>query len=294
MLILLIIFLNIQSPYFLTSGNITNILGQVTEIGIIAIPMTYVIISGNMDLSAGSIMGLAAVSLGMFHVVMGVNIWISVLLALLVGAVCGAINGYLIAKYRIEAIVVTIGTMVMLRGVVQVLTEGRPVSGYPEAFTYLGQGRILGIPVSFIIFIFLFLVAYYIMKQTRIGKYIYALGNNEEAVHYSGISVFKVRLITLITSGVFSALAGILLVSRLTSVESTTGEGIELSVITAVLIGGTHIFGGRGSLIGTIIGVMIIGTLTNGLNLIGVSSLLQMVVLGILILIAVGVQKTEK
>lgn len=291
LLIFLLIFFSSQSPYFLTQTNLFNILTQVTEIGLIAIPMTFVIISGAMDLSVGSIMGLAAVTLGLSFSVLGFDIWLCVLMALLVGLLCGALNGTLIAKFKMQAIVVTIGTMVMLRGLVFVLTEGRPISGYPDTFYFLGQGKLLGIPVNTIFLIVMFGLAYIIMSKTRIGRYTYALGNNEEAVRYSGINVTKIRFSIFVMSGFFSALAGIFLVSRLASAEANTGQGIELSVITAVLIGGTHIFGGRGSLIGTVIGVLIIGVLRNGLNLMGVSTLFQMVILGVLILLAVGRQK---
>ncbi|MCM3715302.1 ABC transporter permease [Halalkalibacter oceani] len=292
LLVGLSLFFRLQSPYFLTQGNIFNILSQIVEIGLIAIPMTYVIISGNMDLSVGSIMGLAAVALGMFHTMAGLDIWLSVILALIVGILCGALNGLLIAKFKMQAIVVTIGTMVMLRGFIYVLTEGRPISGYPPEFYFLGQGQLGGLPFNTIVLVIAFVLAYYLIRQTRFGRYTYALGNNEEAVHFSGINEVRTRFIILVCNGFFAALAGVFLVSRLATAEATTGSGIELSVITAVLIGGTHIFGGRGSLVGTMIGVVIIGVLNNGLNLMGVSSLFQMVILGLFILIAVSRQKS--
>ncbi|UOQ86996.1 ABC transporter permease [Gracilibacillus salinarum] len=292
LLFVLCAFFNTQSPYFLTQGNVFNISTQIVEIGLIAIPMTYVIISGNMDLSVGSIMGLSAVALGMFHNMAGLNIWLSVLLALLVGLLCGTFNAFLISKLKMQAIVVTIGSMVMLRGVIYVLTEGRPISGYPSEFYFLGQGQLLGVPFNTLILVGFFLLAYYIIRFTRFGRYTYGLGNNEDAVYYSGINQTNVRFTILTINGLFAGLAGVFLVSRLATAEATTGNGIELSVITAVLIGGTHIFGGRGSLGGTMIGVLIIGVLNNGLNLMGVSSLFQMVILGLFILIAVSRQKS--
>jgi ribose transport system permease protein len=286
----MMVFFTLQSPYFLTTNNLLNILIQISEVGLIAIPMTLVIISGAMDLSVGSILGLSAVTLGMSYQA-GADIFTAMGLALLVGLLCGALNGILIAKYQMQAIVVTIGTLVMLRGLVYVVTEGKPISGYPDVFYLLGQGAILGIPINILFLIMMFGFGYILLNRTIFGRYIYALGNNEEAVRFSGVVVSRVRFFTFLFNGLISAVAAIFLVSRLASAEANSGQNIELDVITAVLIGGTHIFGGRGSLVGTLIGLLIIGTLRNGLNLMGVSVLFQTVILGILILIAVGRQK---
>ena len=283
------IFFSFQSEFFLTQMNITNIFTRVAIIGIIAVPMTFVIISKAMDLSVGSILGLTAVTLGFLHQ-SGWNIWIAVLAALVVSALCGALNGVLVAKYQMQAIVVTIGTLVMLRGIVYIITQGSPISGYPESFYFLGQGKIGVLPVNVLFMFMVFAIGYYIIKKTRFGRYTYALGNNEETVWFSGINVVRTRFIIFLVNGVFAGIAGVFYVSQYGSAQSDAGSGIELDVITAVLIGGTHIFGGRGSLIGTLLGVILIGTLRNGLNLIGVSSLYQTVILGILILIAVSRQ----
>ncbi|HUC94270.1 MAG TPA: ABC transporter permease [Paenibacillus sp.] len=286
----MLVFFSTRSPYFLTFNNFMNVLNQMVEVGLIAIPMTLVIISGAMDLSVGAILGLSAVSLGLAYE-SGMNIWLSVIVALLVGSLCGSVNGYLIARHRMQAIIVTIGMLVMLRGMIYVLNKGRPISGYPEPFYFLGQHAIAGIPVNAIFLIVMFLIATFAMRRTRFGTYVYGLGNNEEAVRYSGIPVVRIRFTLFVLSGLFSAMAGVFLVSRLASAEATSGTNIELDVITATLIGGTHIFGGRGSLTGTFMGLLIIVFLRNGLNLMGVSVLYQSVILGILILIAVGKQK---
>lgn len=283
------IFFSFQSEFFLTQMNITNIFTRIAIIGIIAVPMTFVIISKAMDLSVGSILGLTAVTLGFLHQ-SGWNIWIAVLAALVVSALCGALNGVLVAKYQMQAIVVTIGTLVMLRGIVYIITQGSPISGYPESFYFLGQGKIGVLPVNVLFMFMVFAIGYYIIKKTRFGRYTYALGNNEETVWFSGINVVRTRFMIFLVNGVFAGIAGVFYVSQYASAQSDAGSGIELDVITAVLIGGTHIFGGRGSLIGTLLGVILIGTLRNGLNLIGVSSLYQTVILGILILIAVSRQ----
>jgi ribose transport system permease protein len=289
LLVGLMVFFSSQTPFFLTTNNLLNILIQVSEIGLIAIPMTFIIISGAMDLSVGSILGLSAASMA-FAFQGGIDIWLSVLIGLLVGVLAGALNGYLVARFKMQAIVVTIGSLVMLRGFVYVLTEGRPISGYPMSFYFLGQGSIGWIPFNVLVMISMFILFYIILNRTEYGRYIYALGNNEEAVRFSGINVVKIRFITFLLSGFFAALAGIFQVSRFASAEANLGEGIELDVITAVLIGGTHIFGGKGSIVGTFLGILIIGVLRNGLNLMGVSVLFQTVILGVLILIAVGKQ----
>lgn len=286
----MICFFHFQSPYFLTKLNLLNIMSQISEIGFMAIPLTFLIISGVVDISIGSILGLSAMIMGLAYQA-GIPIWPSIMLALLTGLACGALNGVLIANLRMQGIVVTIGTLVMFRGIVYVVSEGRPIGGYPDAFFYLGQGKILGIPFNVFVLLLLFAIGYLIIRKTPFSRYIYALGNNEEAVRYSGINVIKVRFYTLLANGGLAALAGVFLISRLGSAEATSGENIEMDVITAVLIGGTHIFGGRGSLIGTFLGLLIIGVLRNGLNLMGVSVLYQTMILGILILIAVGKQK---
>jgi|SRR5690625_141355 len=285
----LIIFFTTQSPYFFTKLNIFNILMQISILGFLAIPLTYIIISGAMDLSVGSILAISAVTIGYLHQ-LGINIWLSAVLGIIVAVIAGSFNGLLIAKYKMQAIVVTIATLVMYRGLVYVITQGNPISGYPKSFYFLGQGTLFGLPFNVIILILFYVLAYIVIKKTRIGRYIFALGNNEETVRYSGINVVKVRFMTFLMSGFFAGIAGLFYVSMYASAQADAGDGIELDVITAVLIGGTNIFGGRGSLIGTFLGVLLIGILRNGLNLMGVSALFQTVILGVLILIAVSRQ----
>ncbi|WP_139997478.1 ABC transporter permease [Paenibacillus paridis] len=290
LLIFILVLFSILSPYFLSVTNFMNVLNQMVEVGLIAIPMTMIIISGAMDLSVGSILAFSAVCMGVAFE-RGINIWVSMGIGLLAGVLCGAVNGYLIARHRMQAIVVTIGMLVMLRGLVYVINEGRPISGFPDSFYFLGQQYIGGVPFNAIFLVVMFLIASFVMKKTRFSTYVYGIGNNEEVVHYSGISVVRIRFILFMLSGLFSALAGVFLMSRLASAEATSGTNIELDVITATLIGGTHIFGGRGSLAGTFVGLLIIVFLRNGLNLLGVSVLYQAVILGALLLLAVGNKK---
>ncbi|MFS0726914.1 ABC transporter permease [Paenibacillus sp. 1P07SE] len=289
-LFFILVLFSFLSPYFLSVSNFMNVFNQMVEIGLIAIPMTMIIISGAMDLSVGSMLAFSAVCMGVAFE-QGLNIWVCVAIGLIAGMLCGALNGYLIARHKMQAIVVTIGMLVMLRGLVYVINEGRPISGFPDGFYFLGQQYIGVVPFNAIVLMIMFLLAHFFMKKTRFSTYIYGIGNNEEVVRYSGISVVRVRFILFVLSGFFSALAGVFLVSRLASAEATSGTNIELDVITATLIGGTHIFGGRGSLAGTFVGLLIIVFLRNGLNLMGVSVLYQAVILGALLLLAVGNQK---
>ena len=290
--LLLVVFFGTQSPYFLTVGNALNIANQLPEIGLLVVGLTFVILTGAMDLSVGSMAALAAASVLLYHA--GLNIWLAVLAAGLVGAACGAFNGLLVAYFRMQAVVVTVGTLVFYRGLVYVVTGGRPQSGLPEEFYFLGQGSILGLPVNFLILVVVTIGAYLVLTRTLYGRRIYAIGNNEEALRYSGGPVVGTRFMAFLACGVLSALSGVLLASRLASAQATTGQGFELEAITAVLMGGVHIFGGRGSVIGAFLGLIIIVVLRNGLNMMGVSTVIQTLILGVLILVAASVGNASR
>ncbi len=291
--LLLVVFFGTQSPYFLTVGNALNIANQLPEIGLLVVGLTFVILTGAMDLSVGSMVGLAAASVVLLYHA-GLNIWLAVLAAGLVGAACGAFNGLLVAYFRMQAVVVTVGTLVFYRGLVYVVTGGRPQSGLPEEFYFLGQGSILGLPVNFLILVVVTIGAYLVLTRTLHGRRIYAIGNNEEALRYSGGPVVGTRFMAFLACGVLSALSGVLLASRLASAQATTGQGFELEAITAVLMGGVHIFGGRGSVIGAFLGLIIIVVLRNGLNMMGVSTVIQTLILGVLILVAASVGNASR
>lgn len=286
-LALLIIFFAWQSPFFLTAPNIRNIASELPEIGLLVVGMTFVIIAGAMDLSVGSVVGLSAAALASISHA-GVNIWVCAVSALIVGAACGALNGLFVARFRMQAVVVTVGTLVFFRGAIFVLTGGRPQSGLPEEFYFLGQGTAFGVPFNFLILLAVIILAHLVLTRTVYGRRIFALGNNEEALKYSGAPVVGTRFTAFVVSGVLAATAGVLLTSRLASTQANTGQGFELEAITAVLMGGVHIFGGRGNIIGAIFGLVIIVVLRNGLNVMGVSSVIETLILGILILVAVG------
>ncbi len=293
-LVILIQFIvfSFTAPYFLTVSNIINILRQVSEIGIIAIPITLLLISGNMDLSVGSIIGVSAVCAGTF-LKMGHSVILSVLIALVIGIGVGLINGLIVAKLKIQAIVVTIGTQVLFRGLCYIITDGRAVSGYPQSFFDIFGADILGIPVSVLCMILFYIIAYLILEKTYLGRYIKATGNNETAARFSGIDTEKVKIMLFCACGVITAIATVFLLTRLSSAEATLGSGYELDIITAALIGGIDINGGKGKLQGTFLGILIIGILRNGLNLMGMSVIYQSIILGVLLLVSVAKLKKK-
>ena len=264
---------------FMTTSNILNILRQTSINAVIATGMTFVILTGGIDLSVGSILGFSGAVAAMM-LASGVNSIIAIPVALIVGLVVGALNGVLISKGKLQPFIVTLATMTMLRGATLVFTDGKPIGTGFEAnsklFAWFGNGYVLGIPVPIIVIIVTFLVALFVLTQTKIGRYVYALGGNEEATKLSGISTDKVKIFVYAISGMMAALAGIIITSRLSSAQPTAGSGYELDAIAAVVLGGTSLAGGTGTIVGTMIGALIIGVLNNALNLMDVSSYFQM------------------
>ncbi|MRM86910.1 ABC transporter permease [Faecalicatena contorta] len=288
-LFVLIVLFSVQSPFFLNFDNILNVLRQITEIAIVALPLTLIVVCGAMDLSVGSIVGMSAITLGICFE-RGLPLFLGVIAAFIVGTMCGLLNGFFVAKLKMMPIMVTIGTMSLFRGIIYGVTNARPISGFPKSFFTLGQGDVLGIPINVLVTVVIYIIGIFTLNKTIIGRYLYCMGNNEGTVLYSGINIHRIRMVLYGIEGALCALAGICYVSRLGSAETTLGMNMELEVLTAVLLGGTNIFGGKGKLSGTILGVLIIGILRNGLNLLGVSALYQMVAIGVLILIAVSRQ----
>lgn len=287
-LILIIIIITAINPSFLSMSNILNVLRQVSINALIAFGMTFVILTGGIDLSVGSILALTgAVTAGMMA--SGVDPILAMLLGLFLGAVLGAINGVIIAKGKVAPFIATLATMTIYRGLTLVYTEGRPVSGLGDsmAFQMLGKGYFLGIPVPVVTMIVSFGILYFILKKTTFGRRVYAVGGNEEASVLSGINADRIKIYVYSLVGALAALASLILTSRLNSAQPTAGNMFELDAIAAVVLGGTSLTGGRGWIVGTLIGALIIGVLNNGLNLIGVSSFFQQVVKGAVILLAV-------
>lgn len=287
------ILFGVAAPYFLTVGNFFNILRQVSEIGMISIPLTFLLLSGHMDLSVGSIVGVCGVVTGMI-LRAGGSIPLALLAGIAAGTAVGFLNGLIVGKLNIQAVVVTIGTQVLFRGLCYILTSGRAVSGYPAAFFALGTGDVFGIPISVIVLLIMYAVAWFVLERSWFGRYVLAIGNNQNTTRYSGVRVdwMKIALFTL--CGALTAVASVFLISRLSSAEATLGSGYELDIITAALIGGIDINGGSGKLQGTFLGILIIGILRNGLNMMGLSVIYQSIILGVLLLVAVADVRGKK
>lgn len=288
-LLVLCVLLAIMSPVFLTGGNLINILQQVTVNGVLAVGISVVIFTGGIDISVGSILALVGIIMGKLMVDMGIHPVIAIAAGMLVGLACGTFNGLMISKYKLQPMIATLGMMSMARGAALTIANGKTITGYSKGFRWIGSGMIPGtkIPVQIIFMLILYAVAFYIMKYRKFGRYIYAIGGNEEATRLSGINVTKYKMLAYTVSGFTCALASIVLVSKLNSAQSSAGEGYEMDAIASAVIGGASLTGGFGSVWGTLMGAIIIGVIRNGLNLLNVSSYLQQLILGAVIIVAV-------
>ncbi|WP_114570149.1 ribose ABC transporter permease [Exiguobacterium flavidum] len=293
-LLAIIIVVTILEPGFLTLPNLFNILRQVSINALIAFGMTFVILTGGIDLSVGSILALSSAFVaGMMTD--GTSAIVAVLAGLIIGAVMGALNGMVISLGKVAPFIATLATMTIFRGLTLVYTDGKPITSLGDSswFELFGRGYLWILPVPAVTMLLAFFVLFFILKKTTFGRYTYAIGGNEEAAKLMGIQVNKVKIMIYSLSGLLAALAGIILTSRLNSAQPTAGTSYELDAIAAVVLGGTSLSGGRGWIVGTLIGALIIGTLNNGLNLLGVSSFFQLVVKGLVILFAVLVDRKQ-
>lgn len=287
-LVLLVVGMSILSPYFLTSANITNILRQSSINGMLALGMTFVILTKGIDLSVGSTLALAGVVAGSLATAADpYPIAIVVMAGLGVGAIAGLVNGTLVSYLSVPPFVVTLGMLSAARGVALIYTDGVVISNLSQGFRQLGTAFVMGVPVPVIFFALVFAICFIVLRYTPYGRHIYAVGGNERAARNSGIRYKRVKLSVYVICGTLAGLAGIVLTARTTSALPQAGAGYELDAIAAVVIGGASLSGGKGSIVGTLIGVLIIGTLNNGLDLLGVSSYYQQVVKGALIVAAV-------
>lgn len=287
-LIILVVIVSILNPSFLEPLNILNLLRQVAINALIAFGMTFVILTGGIDLSVGAILALSsALTAGMM--VSGIDPIIAIIIGCILGGLMGTVNGLFVTKGKMAPFIATLATMTIFRGLTLVYTGGNPITGLGDNYLFqlFGRGYFLGIPVPAITMILTFVVLFIILHKTPFGRKTYAIGGNEKAALISGIKVPNVKIMIYSLSGMLAALAGAILTSRLNSAQPTAGTSYELDAIAAVVLGGTSLSGGKGRIFGTLIGALIIGTLNNGLNLLGVSSFYQMVVKGIVILIAV-------
>jgi rhamnose transport system permease protein len=288
-LILVDVLINMQlSPFFLDARNLSRTSSDFMEIGLMMLPMVFIIITGNIDLSVASNMGMSASFMGVLHN-MGVNIWVAALGGLLLGTLGGMLNGYLVSKVKLPALVVTLGTYAFYRGIAYGFLGDQAARGYPEAFTYFGQGRVFGtlVPFSVALFIVLAIVFGLVLHRTMFGRYLYSIGNNENATAYSGVPVARIKFILYTLSGFMAALAGLILAARFGSTRPDIGTGLELSVITAAVLGGVDINGGKGTMLGAFLSLLLIGLMRFGMGLLNIQGQVQGVAIGLLLILSI-------
>ncbi len=283
LLVLLVVSLSVlatQSDVFLTTANLLNQGRLMTEVAIVALPMTMIIVTGGIDLSVGSMLGLSAIVLGYSWQNLGLPLGVACVVAVLTGTAAGFFNGLLVTRTKVPPLIATLATLALFRGLAEGISEARSVRGYPDWFFRLGQGEVLGVPSQLWILLVAIVIAWIVLARTTFGRSLYAIGHNEVAARFSGIAVDRCKLAIYTASGFASGLAGLIFVSRVSTTRSDMGTGLELDVIAAVVLGGTSIFGGVGTIVGTVLGFVLIQLLKNGLALTGVTSDATIVVIG--------------
>jgi ribose transport system permease protein len=292
-LLVLCIAFGLLSPVFFTSYNFMNIARQCSINLILAVGMTFVILTGGIDLSVGGFMALVGTIVAGL-LASGVSVELAILIGLVIGIALGLFNGVCVANAKIPPFVTTMATLSIARALALLYTNGYPITGMPANFTFLGSGKIFSIPVPVIIAVIILAIGIFLLKKTVLGRYIYAVGGNEDATRLSGINVKMWKVVTYSLHGLFTAIAGIVLTARMNSGQPTMASGIELDIIAAVVIGGTSLAGGEGGLVGTIIGALLITVLNNGLTILNVNPYLQGLIIGLVILLAVFMDKQRK
>jgi rhamnose transport system permease protein len=282
-----VLLLSTRTNRFLTVDNILNQGRLLTEVGLVALPMTFIIVTGGIDLSVGATFGLSAVMLGYSWQNLGLPLEVAIVVALLTGIVAGFVNGLLIIRVGVPPLIMTLATLALYRGLAEGISQARSASGYPDWFYTLGQGEFLGVPTQLWVLIIAAIICALLLSRTVLGRSLYAIGNNELAARFSGIPVDRYKLFIYTLSGFMSGLAGYIFVSRVSTTRSDMGTGLELDVIAAVVLGGTSIFGGSGSIVGTLIGVITIQLLKNGLALTGVTGDATIIVIGLVLIFAI-------
>jgi len=286
-LIVLVIAFSIMTPNFLDANNLFNIARQIATLGICAVGFAFVLITGGIDLSLGYQISLNVVVCGILMSQFDVPWYFAVLAVLALGTGIGVLNGLIITLTGVAPLIVTLSMMTILNGLSYILSKGLPIFGFPSEFSVLGQGAIGGIPVSLIFLVVIWAVGIIILNKTYVGRYFYAIGNNVEAARLSGVNTRRTIILVYALAGFFTAIGAVLLLSRINSAQSATGAGFEFSVLTACVLGGVSVMGGRGTLFGAFIGVLIVGVLDNGLVLLNVSEYVQLVIKGVILLAAV-------
>jgi rhamnose transport system permease protein len=286
-LIVALIVLSITAHRFMTVDNLLNQGRLMTEVALMALPMTFIIITGGIDLSVGSMLGLTAILLGVFWKNVGMPLPLAVVSAIVASSFAGFFNGLLITRLRVPPLIMTLATLALYRGLAEGISQARSVRGYPESFFIFGQGEVLGVPTQLWILVVAVIVYWVVLSRTTFGRALYAIGHNETAARYSAIKVDRIKLIIYTLSGLMSGLAGAIFVSRVSTTRSDMGTGLELDVIAAVVLGGTSIFGGVGTIAGTVLGFTLIQLLKNGLTLTGVKGDASIVVIGTVLILSI-------
>jgi inositol transport system permease protein len=302
-LLAMFVLMSILSPAFLQPRNLLNVVRQISVIGLLGMGVTMAIISTGIDLSSGSVLAVAAVVAASLaqradwesakYPGLVVPLIIAILAGLLVGLLCGVINGFLVARFKIPPFIATLGMMTIARGFALLYSDGRPISSLTDEYNFIGQGAVLGIPFPIIILVVVAILMHIVLNNTQFGRYIYAIGGNEQAARVSGVNIYRIKIGIYALAGLLSGLAGIVLSSRISSGQPGLGQGYELDAIASAVIGGTSLSGGVGTVWGTIVGALIIGVLNNGLDLLNVSPYFQAIVKGVIIITAIIIDERK-
>ena len=282
-----LVVLAFTSERFLTIDNLLNQGRLACEVGLVALPMTLIIVTGGIDLSVGSILGLCAIMLGVLWKNLGLPLELAIFLTLAIGTCAGLVNGLVITRIGVPPLIATLATLALYRGLAEGISQARSVRGYPDWFFTLGQGELLGVPTQLWLLLAAILVFGVLLARTTFGRTLYAIGNNETAARFSGLAVDRTKLTIYALSGLMAALAAWIFVSRVSTTRSDMGTGLELDAIAAVVLGGTSIFGGTGSILGTVLGVVLVQLLKNGLALTGVKGDATIVVIGVVLILSI-------
>jgi len=286
-LVIALFLLSTQTDRFLTTENLLNQGRLMAEVGLVALPMTFIIITAGIDLSVGSILGLTAILLGVSWKNFGLPLELAMLVAMSVGTFAGFLNGWFITRVNVPPLIMTLATLALYRGLAEGISQARSVRGYPDWFFQLGQGEVFGVPTQLWILMIAIVIAWLTLAYTSFGRSLYAIGHNEIGARFSGIPVDRYKMMIYTFSGFMAALAGCIFVSRVSTTRSDMGTGLELDVIAAVVLGGTSIFGGVGTIAGTVLGFIMIQLLKNGLSLTGVKGDATIVVIGSVLILSI-------
>ncbi len=287
-LLVLVAVLSLTTPNFLSAKNILSVLQQVSYIAIMAAGMSFLIISGNIDLSVAATLAITAAFTGEMYVNRGMPAWLAIVLALMIGCACGAINSFFITRFNLAPIIVTLAFMEIYRGAASVFTGGFTSLGMPDFVRWIGQGKLFdAIPVCVVLMLILYVISWFILSKTRFGLNLYAMGGNIAAAKLSGIRTGRVRLMAFVLNGLFASIAGIVLAGRMNSSSSSLAAGIEMDCIAAAVIGGVSMAGGEGVVWGGLFGALLMGVLKNGMNQLSINSFWQKIILGLVLLAAI-------